>query len=121
MFQHLKIGKTQNADFQFRQFFCASPIILNRVGFEVLGTIQFHDQAHFDAVEIDDESSDGDLAAEFESADLTVANERPEFALGIDLMVSEAAGESGEAMIEFASAVREGMMARRVLKFKQVC
>ena len=87
MLEHFKIRKTQNADFQFRQFFRACLIILNRISLKVLTAIEFHYEACFDTVEIEDESGNGNLAPEFESGYLAVAEERPEFSLGVGLVV----------------------------------
>ena len=87
MLEHFKIRKTQNADFQFRQLFRARLIILNRIALEVLTAVEFHREARFDAVEVENESGNGNLAAEFESGYLAVAQERPEFSLGVGLVV----------------------------------
>ena len=70
----------------------SGPVALVFGSFSMLPTVQFDDETHFKAHEIDDVSSDGRLPTEFMTTEPIGAEMSPQNTLGIGRMSTEMAG-----------------------------
>ena len=96
--QHFFIAEAEHAVAVGAEVLLALPVVGLLVGMLVDLSVHFDDQAGFMAEKVGDERPDGVLAAEFESAQLAVAQVFPEVLFG-----------GGCSLAQFARALDQGM------------
>ena len=89
----------------------SGPVALIFGSFGMLPSVQFHDEAHFKADEIDNVSSNGGLPAEFMTTEPIGVEMSPQNTLGIGRMSAEMAGVGRSHVGEWLKMV-EGVLYR---------